>query len=570
MIILGVHFGHDAAACVFEDGKLLSYCKEERLTRIKNDGAKFDLLSIQEVLEISGKKLHDIDVLSLSRTHLPLTLLKKTHKPFVDAVRRLSGVNRMLSNQMVKLGESSEEKIVDYAKLLEKLGLRSNVKVQFVNHHYSHILGAFAYSDWSSDALYLSCDGGGDNAFYSAYKWDGSKLECLMGGDETLLEKPQKSWASIGRAYSAVTAYLGFTPIKHEGKITGLAAFGKPIISQDFLDTYILREDGSIDSVFDTEQEWQKWFHDKCRGLSREDLAASIQIATEELVVKWIEILRNLFPASYLGLSGGVFSNVRLNQKVAEIQGVKEIFVFPAMGDEGLAVGNAIAALYDSGASLNEYRGRLENVYLGRIFSGQDLFDSANKEEFELIESDVPSKLAANLLNEGEVGAIFNGRMEMGPRALGARTILASPENRGINDSLNNRLDRTEFMPFAPYVLDIDLKTVFKVDERTEYACEFMTVTSDVNPEYKDMISAVVHVDGTARPQVIKRAVNGLYYDILVDFKELSGRPCLVNTSFNAHEEPIINTPQEALEALRSNRIDFLVCEIGLIKRINA
>lgn len=178
-----------------------------------------------------------------------------------------------------------------------------------------------------------------------------------------------------------------------------------------------------------------------------------------------------------------------------------------------------------------------------------------------------PSKETAKLLADGKVGAIFYGAMEMGPRALGARSILASPAKREVNDSINARLQRTEFMPFAPYVLKEDAERVFKIDDRNRYACRFMTITTEVNIEFAEEIPAVVHVDGTARPQIIERADNKLYHDILTEFKALTGLPCLVNTSFNAHEEPIINTPDEAIQALADDRIDFLICESGLVFR---
>jgi carbamoyltransferase len=157
--------------------------------------------------------------------------------------------------------------------------------------------------------------------------------------------------------------------------------------------------------------------------------------------------------------------------------------------------------------------------------------------------------------------------METGPRALGARSIIASPQKREVNESINRRLERTEFMPFAPYVLDRDAEEVFEIDDRNRYACRFMTITTGVRRAQQARIPAVVHVDGTARPQIVYREDNPLYYDILVCFKDLCGIPCLVNTSFNAHEEPIINTPQEALQALADNRVDFLVCDRGIVRR---
>lgn len=565
MVILGMHTGHDGAAALFVDGMLTAYCKEERLTRVKNDGKRLRLNSVNEVLRIAGVKSERVDLLCLSRGHFEMRYYRKTARPMVNLIRGVLGKGRMLASEMSKLGGASEAELVDVERICVDLGLRPDVEVLFANHHYAHVLGAFQFTTWQRDALYLSCDGGGDRAYYSAYSWDGEQLACLYGGDETLLEGTQKDAASIGRAYSVITAHLGFKPIRHEGKITGLAAFGKPVLGEEMAETFIVCEDGAFDSRFTTIGQWREWMKVRAARISREDLAASIQYATEKVVLEWIGKLRKRFPCRYLGLSGGVFSNVRLNQKVAELEGIEEVFVFPAMGDEGLAVGNCTHAMIKRDGIRQLKRYRLSDAYFGYGYDSTTLLKAASRQGLRVIETDTTANTAARLLTEGRIGAIFSQRMEMGPRALGARSIIASPANRSLNDSLNERLNRTEFMPFAPYVLDEDAEKVFLIDDRNREACRFMTITTDVHEQYHDEIPAVVHVDGTARPQIIERETNPLYYDILKQFKALSGIHCLVNTSFNAHEEPIINTPEEAIQALTENRIDFLVTDTGLV-----
>ena len=163
------------------------------------------------------------------------------------------------------------------------------------------------------------------------------------------------------------------------------------------------------------------------------------------------------------------------------------------------------------------------------------------------------------LLRAGKAGAIYTGRMEFGPRALGARSIIGSPSDHGINDSLNHRLDRSEFMPFAPFVLEEDAERVFEITDVNRYAARFMTITCGVRPEWRDRIPAVVHVDGTARPQIVREQSNPLFAAILRRFRDETGLPVLINTSFNVHEEPIVNRPEECLQALRDDRIDFVV-----------
>lgn len=568
MIILGIHTGHDAGACLFDGHQLLAFCKEERLTRVKNDGNRFKLAAVDEVLGIGGIRRDEVDAVIFTRMRFPLSVYSgvavKTR--LQDLSRRVRNISKGVSliREMKKRSVIDENEIIDLRKLRKAMGVRQDVDIRFVNHHFSHVLCSYKYTTWEEDALFISCDAGGDGAYYSAYAFDGSSFQRLIGGDDLLL-KPQPQAASIGVAYSMVTALLGYTVNRHEGKITGLAAFGKPVVASEIANAFTLEKDGSIATGFATAGELRTFIAALIKPLSREDAAASIQSAAERVMLGWVKILLKRFPAKYIGMSGGVFSNVLLNQKVAELPGVDEVFVFPAMGDEGLPVGNCAAYLVEKYGWDGVVRDQLGDVYLGRPYTGSDLFSAAKNQDFTIHSTNAPAVETARLLADGWVGAIFSQRMEMGPRALGARSIIASPVKKEINDSLNKRLERTEFMPFAPYVLAEDAETVFDISDKNREACNYMTITTFVHAEYQEKIPAVVHVDGTARPQVIKRETNPLYYDILKEFKGITGLPCLVNTSFNAHEEPIINTPSEALQALRDNRIDFLVCDNGLI-----
>lgn len=567
MYILGIHTGHDAAACLFKGQELIAFCKEERITRIKCDGNKFDLLAIDEVLRIADINRSDVDAVCFSRIQLPEECYLKSLNPIKELSNKVRGVKkkRWVVKEMIKHNELNEDKLIDYSLLRLKMGLKDDAKFIFSNHHYAHILGAFKYTDWQDSALYISCDGGGDGAQYSAYFYDGKVLKTLVGGDVTVLEAPQNLGASVGYAYSQVTHLCGFKPLRHEGKITGLAAFGKPLASQKLVDQFEIQDDGSIKSQLEGSKGLREFLDVYFLPLSREDKAASIQVATEEIIVKWVKKLISISGAKFVGLSGGVFSNVKLNQCVSELDGVKEIFVFPAMGDEGLPVGQCVDFLIRKEGVTKLKRQRLDHAYCGFDYDSSSLVQAAEEKSFKVERSGNVADLASSLIADGKVGAIYQGAMEMGPRALGARSIIASPEQRSINDSLNDRLDRTEFMPFAPYVLEEDISEVFEVDDRTLEACKFMTVTANVREKYRDIIPAVVHVDGTARPQVVFREKTPLYYDILKGFKEKTGMPCLVNTSFNAHEEPIINTPEEALQALSDDRMDFLVCDQAVI-----
>ncbi len=419
-------------------------------------------------------------------------------------------------------------------------------------------------TDWEKDTLIVTCDGGGDYAQYSAYHYDGKKLNVLLGGEETLIEKRQNTGASIGLAYAYATELCGFKRNRHEGKLTGLAAFGAPSAAKAIIEAFTIGDDGSVSTALDGQEGLEAYLDKVFSNMSNEDIAASIQKATEDIVSAWVKKLLEITGAKYIAMSGGVFSNVKLNQCIAEIDDVEEVFIFPAMADEGLSVGACVDYLVDKNGINSLERKRLNNVYLGWAYDSASIIEAAIKDGLNVDKGNAADK-ATKLLAEHKVGAIFSEAMEMGPRALGARTILANPAKRDINDSINKRLQRTEFMPFAPYVCDIDADDVFELSDITKYACRFMTITTNVKPQWKEKIAAVVHVDGTARPQIIERKDNPLYYDILQKFKSETGLPVLVNTSFNAHEEPIINTPEEALQALKDNRIDFIVCDAAII-----
>ena len=258
--------------------------------------------------------------------------------------------------------------------------------------------------------------------------------------------------------------------------------------------------------------------------MRREDAAASIQKVLENVVLGSIGRLLQQHQARHLGLAGGVFANVRLNRVLAEQLPIDEIFIFPAMGDEGLPAGGALCYLLqrDGLPHWLAQRHRLRDMYFGRDYT--DAIDDALAASARIrLTGEPPVDGAARRLNAGQIGAIYTGRMEYGPRALGARSILANPARRETHDLLNRRLERSEFMPFAPVIAAEKAATVFDVNSVNAYACRFMTMTCNVKPQWRDRIAAVVHADGSARPQTIERDTNPLYYDILTAFERESG-----------------------------------------------
>jgi carbamoyltransferase len=294
-------------------------------------------------------------------------------------------------------------------------------------------------------------------------------------------------------------------------------------------------------------------------GFLREDLAASVQNLSEDITVRfvshWVEQtgLRNV------AVAGGVFANVRINQFVYEIDGVDSIFVYPAMSDEGIPAGAALARWWDGDEKTTAGPERaLDDVYLGPSYSEEEIIAALDEKQIEYSRPNDIEMEVAEFLKEGKVVARFAGRMEYGPRSLGNRSILYRPDDPSVNDWLNERLSRTEFMPFAPATMMEDAERYYIGVEGAKDTARFMTITLDCSDDMKRLCPGVVHIDGTARPQLVTESDNPSYYRIIREFKRLTGLPAIVNTSFNLHEEPIVCTPHDAVRAFVIGHLDVL------------
>jgi carbamoyltransferase len=412
----------------------------------------------------------------------------------------------------------------------------------------------------------VTADAGGDTVYYSHRHFANGEIKTVYGGDECLTLWPPID--SLAKAYAAATDALGFRSNRHEGKLTGLSALGEPVFAPRIGSHFWVDENGRVHSNFPSNEAIRQLLFEIARKARREDVAASIQKVLEDTMLTSVRRLLERHPARHLGLAGGIFANVKLNRLLAERLMLDEVFVFPAMGDEGLPVGGALAYLLarDGLPRWLKHRRRLTDVYLGRDYTAEVDAVLASTPGIERL-AKPPLEEAARRLVAGEIGAIYTGRMEYGPRALGNRSILANPSRRETHDLLNERLERSEFMPFAPVIAAERAAEVFDLNSVNAYAGRFMTITCDVRPAWRERIAAVVHVDNSARPQVIERAANPLYYDVLSAFERETGIPVLVNTSLNVHEEPIVNKPAECVQALVDRRIDFVLTQQALYQR---
>jgi carbamoyltransferase len=364
---------------------------------------------------------------------------------------------------------------------------------------------------------------------------------------------------SIAEVYGYITHNLGFTYNRHEGKITGLAAFGdssktigvfRQVMGYD-------PERLELRCRVPWGQPGARMLRRMLDGHTREDVAAGVQRAIEEVMAGLVTAALRRYGKKYLCVAGGLFCNVRLNQVLREIPGVEDVYVQPGMADTGQGLGAALGLW----AQLREQPTPvpLRHVYLGPGFSDDEIEAELRARGLSYRRCSNVHAETAELLARKKIVARFNGRMEYGPRALGHRSIMYDTSDKTVNDWLNKRLGRTEFMPFAPILLK-DRASVFleRWDDETAIAAQFMTITYRMTPQGQAHSPAITHVDGTARPQVVTREDNPDSHAILTEYEARTGRPILVNTSFNMHEEPIVCTPADAVSAFQRGHLDAL------------
>lgn len=600
MNILGINTSIDCTAVVMRNGRVLAAIAEERLSR-KKLHTGFPRQAIMTCLRQSGMTGDKIDAVALGfkeyLTAAPLVteLLfnprgcqfePENNIPLMTILAesvRILFTNPGAFLAMVNPKKWRQWNLERYAKELLFFGI-SRAKVIGVDHHTAHAASAY-YCCGFDNVLAVTADGSGDGLSASMFLGKNGKLVKIKS-----VPKSQ----SAGLMYAAVTKFLGFKPHRHEGKITGLAAFGRPRKTMVVLNNLLrLSGDkknftGSLGQNFKERlAEYLRWglkgsflrqwevneimgvMRRSVDGLPREDIAAGVQKWLEEAISGWVKNAITETGQKNIALAGGIFANVRLNQKIAELPGVKEIYVQPNMGDGGTALGAALVVwqryLEEQGKIMKPVL--LNNVYLGLEFSRPEIKSAIKSRGLKAVMVSDIEKRAAEAIAAGKIVGWFQGRMEFGPRALGNRSLLASATDRNINDILNARLKRTEFMPFAPSVLDTDISRYVKYSNHSCKPSKFMTITFDCTPMAKKRVPAVVHVDGTARPQIVERETNPKYYRVLEEYKKLTGLGIFVNTSFNIHEEPIVCTPQDAIRSFEKNSCDVLVMDDWWIEK---
>ena len=565
-VILGLASSHDASACVFIGGALAAAVSQERITRRKNDGCRLPLEAMAHALEGARVAPRDIDAVALMHSFFPEryfrreSLAKEIEARLVRTRRRGVGEERQLNvNDLLKRIAPRAEPIDGYFRrdaFLAGLGLRPDARVRFYDHHATHAMAAAWYSGYE-DCAVLTIDGVGElNIFHTESTWSAGRLARLAASD--------RLGASPGEYYEAITEAMGFIPLRHEGKVLGLAAHGDPKrLYAEFQRALRATPAGDgFESDFvgrpDAYGAREAYLEALVRAHPREDVAAGAQAVFEDAIVGVARALLGRTGKRSLAVNGGVFANVKLNQRLAALPELDRLFVFPAMSDTGNSVGAALLLLHEH--SSGKGAETLRSVYWGSEWDEAACANALSSAGFamERLAQDALVARAADAIHAGRVVGWFQGRMEFGPRALGNRSMLARPTDADINRTLNARLARTEFMPFAPSVLEEHAADVFDDVAKQGDCLPFMTITCNVKPQWRARIPAVVHVDGTARPQSVSRRTNPLYWNLIEAYRRRSGIPLVLNTSFNVHEEPIVCYPQNAVQALSDDRIDCL------------
>jgi len=535
MKIVGSYLGiHDNGFSLIENNNIIACYSEERFSRIKSthNQYSFPINSLTALQEDFNIDIYNKDI--IFATAKPVSI-------------EIKGIVDIIKKRPIKL----------------------------YSHQYAHACGAYYTSGFGDNTLVISYDGGdcGDDNFtelnkdnlhkYHPYKINTYSATFIVKDGKLIEVGEKQKHGSVAHLWPVFCNIFGLQHLKDEGKIMGLAAQGK-FNDKIFNQLKFFGDNNAYGSA------WMilGYYHGVLNGLSidkqwelKRDLAYNLQHFTEITMTKYVDDLNKKYgPFKNLCLAGGIFSNVKLNQKLNEELSFDNIWVYPAMTDEGLSLGTAIACGVEMGTFSNR---KIDNVFFGKKYTRKEVSSKITKFFSDINKKVNSEKLdynkIAKYLVDGKVVGLFDGASEYGPRALGNRSIMVEPTKKETHKYLNSRLGRDEIMPFAPIILEEHIDDVCEYG-KSKHTSEFMTMCYNVKDKWLDKIPAVINTfDNTARPQIVNKKRNKHFYNILYNYYELSGVPALMNTSFNGHGEPIINSPEDALKHLVDNTIDYLI-----------
>ena len=570
MKILGINAcSHDTSAAIIKDGKLVCAAEEERFNKLKHT-KEFPVNAIKECLKISKIKIKDIDIIAVSTD--PIRQIRKFW--LEGAIKNDYRLDMMMSeNEALKRFYNLEKTI------REKLKFKK--KISFYKHHLNHLSSCY-YPSGFKKSLVVSYDGVGEGE--TGYYAIGTDKDIKVIHDKNLFPN------SLGLLYAAVTDYLGWRYNCDEGIIMGLASYGNyssKIPGTDKTYLQIFRNIISVENNLDIKinKSWisfhkkrSTWVSDKFLKVfgkrrvysdtlkkHHKNIASALQKRLEEIVIKQLKFLKKKYKVDYLCLAGGVALNCSLNGKISDSKIFKKIFVQPASGDAGLSIGAAINCHIEN--NKKKKLNFMTNCYLGSRYTNKEIKNSLKKykKKVKLVKTkeDIYEFTSNKLIKKNIIGW-FQDEAEFGPRALGNRSILAIPFPENIKDHINKNVKfRETFRPFAPAVMEEFAKKFFNIKQNSEH----MLIATEVKKNMKKSISATVHVDNTCRVQTVNINSNKKFYHLLEKVNEKTNVPVLLNTSFNIKGQPIVNSPDDAIECLLKYKIDYLIIGNNIVTK---
>ena len=570
MKILGLNYGgHDTSACITINGKVIAACEQERYDYQKHS-RNFPIDAINDCLKISNLKIDQIDVISFSND--PYLQIREK---YIKLANKDNYRVDFLINDFDRIKKLSQTE----SFIREKLNFKK--KIEFNEHHLCHLASTFFPSGFKK-SLIVSYDGIGE--IHSALFGLGNKNKIKV------IHENNKYPDSLGLFYTAITFYLGWKTFCDEGIIMGLAPYGNSKkklkkSNKSYINYFreIIKIDKKDPLKYIINKEWidyhkikNKWISNKFLKVfgphrkqnskilqHHKNIAAALQDRLEEIVIYQLKVLKKKTKSDYLCISGGVGLNCSLNGKIVEKKLFKEIFVQPASGDSGVAYGTCLYSHLKNNKKISFKKNH--NFYLGSRSTKKEIIKILKKNNIKFKDhKNNIFKITASLINEGKIIGWFQGPSEFGPRALGNRSIICKPFPEKMRDHLNKNVKfREYFRPFAPAVLQENLFDYFEIKQKSPH----MLIACKVKKNKKNLIPAVVHVDDSCRVQSVSKKDNLKFWNLLNHFKNQSGVPILLNTSFNIKGQPIVNNPLDALKCFKKYNIDFLILDTLLVTK---
>lgn len=575
MLILGINgLGIQPSASIVKDGKLIVFAEEERFSRVKGVHGVMPSKSVKYCLEHQGIGINDIDYIAFGwdchmyKYKIPFFLIWS----YITKASKSNSASSF-TKYIHQINKYKPSNVAEEIRIMfREIGvLESLPPIKFISHHLCHAATAFYFSGFE-ESYVLVVDGSGENSTTSIFKGKVNHIEQI---------KSKKIPNSLGWFYQSFTEFLGFKPNRHEGKLMGLAPYGsyKDEISQKIDKVLFTEPNGnychdakySMFGVHDKGIVYSEKMVDNFglpgkggNSISQyhKDLAFGVQDKLEKTVINIVNNISNKSDFNYkLCVAGGVALNCKMNGEIIKNTKVINVFVPPIASDVGTSAGAALILSGKLGLKVNS---KLEHAYYSSEYSNDEIESHLKRLGVSYTEHEEIDKVVAKILSKNYIVGWFQGKMEIGPRALGARSILANPANAEMKEAINKKIKyREDWRPFAASILYEDRHLFFDIDHDSP----FMALTLEVKEEAQSLIPAAIHVDKTTRPQLVSKEFSPLYWSLIKHFKNITGVGALLNTSFNLDEEPIVENPIQAIRSFYSSELDFLAIGKFLVSK---